>query len=117
MTKPVPPTLRHGQRYLVFEVVRDEAAPFDDVHGAIWHACLDLLGEAGTAALDLWIVKDLWNEKAQMGAVKVVPEKADTMRAVLACITRVGGKDAIVHVKGVAGTMKSARKRFAVAAD
>ncbi len=99
----LPPTLRKNSRYIIFNA---EEVDFSTVNQTIWDTCLEEVGEVETALLDMWIVKDLWNENQHVGGVRVTSEKVAVMENVLnAC-----GYD----ILGVAGTMKSARRQFPV---
>lgn len=107
----LPPTLREPHRYIVFEVLSEDAVAFEDCIDAIWDACLDLLGQQGVADADPWVLKDLYDAGRQRGGIRVNKDAVEAVRAALALITAVDGTPVTFHVIGVTGTMDSARKQ------
>ncbi|MFP4045891.1 MAG: Rpp14/Pop5 family protein [Candidatus Aenigmatarchaeota archaeon] len=114
MARPetLPSSLRKKKRYLAFEVKGQEKVEFNQLVGAIWHTVLNLYGEMKTSSIDLWLVKDLWQEGAQRGVVKCSHHHVDEVRLALALLDRIGDDEVMIRTLGVTGTMKSARKKF-----
>jgi ribonuclease P/MRP protein subunit POP5 len=116
MTKlnPLPPTLRDIYRYIVFEMITENDVEFElgDVVNAIWHACLEFYGEAGTASFALWIPADLYLKDKHKGVVRCTHKYVEEVRLALASITHIRGKKVVFKVLGVTGTILSAKKKY-----
>lgn len=110
--QPLPSSLRRKQRYVVFELLSADDHDLGSVVDAFWETMLDLIGEQGVAEADPWILKDLFDEEEQRGAIRVHKDSVAPVRAALALVTRVDGVDATVHVVGVTGTMDSAEEKY-----
>lgn len=108
----LPASLREKQRYLIVDIVSDGEFGLGEVVDAVWDAVLDLLGEQGAAEADPWVVKDLFDRERQRAGIRVHKDRAEAVRAALALITAIDGRDAVIHVQGVTGTMESARKKY-----
>lgn len=108
----LPSSLREKKRYLVFEIHSPDDHELGDVVDAIWDAALDLFGEKGVAEAEPWVIKDLFDEDAQRGGMKVNKDMAEQMRAALTLITEIDNTSASLHVLGVTGTMDSAERKF-----
>ncbi|MFB6076645.1 MAG: Rpp14/Pop5 family protein [Candidatus Nanohaloarchaea archaeon] len=108
----LPSSLRETQRYLVFEIIVDEPVAFGDVVETVWDAAVGFLGETGAASADPWVLQDMFDADLQRGAVRVRKDAVGEMRAALALVTEIGGRDAMIHVLGVTGTMDSARDKY-----
>lgn len=108
--KTLPSSLRETQRYIVFEVLSDRTPEFGDVVEEVWDEALDLLGQKGVAEADPWIIRDLYEDGR--GGIRVRKGEVEELRAALALITEIGGKDATVQVLGVTGTIDSARDKY-----
>ena len=110
-TKPLPPTLREKNRYLVLEVI-SEGKRFDKkaVQRAIWNSSFAFLGEVGVSKTSLWIIE--WDEKKQKGIVKVNKQSIREIRASITLINKIEGQVVIPQVLGISGTIKAARRKW-----
>lgn len=106
------PTLRERRRYLAFKVISKNKIPLADISGAIWHSILNFLGELGTAQANVWLVKNVYDEKNQLGLIRCTHTAVEHVRAALALVNRIGDQRVIVKVIGVSGTIKAARKKY-----
>jgi len=110
MMKPIPPTLRERNRYLVFEAISDASLKRDEVIRAIQNSCLAFLGELGTSRVGLWLMD--WDARKRKGILKVTHKSVDEVRASMALVKDIGRKPCILKVLGVSGTVKKAREKF-----
>jgi ribonuclease P/MRP protein subunit POP5 len=110
--KMLPPALRSGKRYIVFEVISDEKIGYDDILNSNWESMLDFLGELNVSLAKPWMIKSLYDEQNQRGVIKCGNDYVEQIRAALSLIQIIGEKKAIVKVLGVTGTIKSARLKY-----
>lgn len=108
----LPSSLREKQRYIIFELLSEEQHELGAVVGAVWDTTLDLLGEKGAAEAQPWVLKDMFDEDAQKGGIRVHKDMVEEVRAALALITKINGTSTTVHVLGVTGTMDSAERKY-----
>lgn len=110
--KTLRPTLRERKRYIAFQVISKEKVPPTDLNSAIWHSILNFLGELGTAQANVWIIKNLYDEKKQMGLIRCKHTAVEHVRAALALVSRIGDQTVTIKVIGVSGTIKAARSKY-----
>jgi len=110
--KPLPSSLRGRRRYLAFHIISEEKILLQDLINTIWHSVLNFLGESGASEASLWIPKDIYEEKRQIGMIRCSHKNVEHVRAALALIQRIGDTRVVVKVLGVSGTMKAARTKF-----
>ena len=110
MLKPIPPTQRERNRYLVFEAISDSPLKRDEIIRAIQNSCLNFLGELGTSKTGLWLMD--WDDGKKKGILKVTHKTVDEVRASMALVKEIGRKPCILRVLGVSGTVKGAREKF-----
>ena len=100
------PTLREKDRYISFKVISEEPITYSDLEQAIWNQLLDFYGEHGVSKLGMWLIKNLWNEKEQIGVIKCNNKSASQLIAGLGLISRLGDIRVIFKVLKVSGTLK-----------
>ncbi|MFH1403224.1 MAG: Rpp14/Pop5 family protein [Candidatus Altiarchaeota archaeon] len=110
MPKPVPPTLRERNRYLVFEAISDSQFDRKAVVNSLWNSMLRLYGEVGASETSIWIMD--WDEGKSRGIVKVNHKAIDRARAAIGLVGDIGGKSVILRVITVSGTLKKARENL-----
>ena len=110
MSKPLPPTLRERNRYIVFEVISDSNFTRKCIVREIWNIILEFLGELNASKLSLWMMD--WNDETQRGLLKVNHLSVDELRSALSTIKEIDRKRVIFHVLGVSGTLKSAKSQY-----
>jgi len=108
----LPPSLRPSRRYIVYEVVSDEPVDYNELMNSMWYNILEFLGELKGSELDIWIMKNLYDSSTQTGLIRCNHDQVEFIRAALAMIQEVGETKAIVRVKSVTGTIKSAKKNY-----
>lgn len=89
--------------------VDDPPAPKEFVD-SIWAAVGKLYGEYGASRTGLALIE--YNMEKKIAVLRVTLEALGLLRAAIASITSIAGKEAAVHVIAVSGTLKSLRKHF-----
>ena len=110
--KSLPPSLRGRRRYIAYQVISEEKILLQDLANSIWHSVLNFLGEHGSSKADMWIAKNIYDEKRQMGLIRCSHLSVEDIRASLALIERIGDTRVVVKVLGVSGTIKAAKVKF-----
>ena len=110
--KPLPPSLRGRKRYIAYQVISEDKFILQDLINSIWHSLLNLLGELGASQADIWIAKDTWDEKKQIGIIRCSHDNVEQVRAALALIERIGDIRVIVKVLGISGSIKATKMKF-----
>ena len=106
--KPLLPTLKERQRYIVYETI--SAHPLDaDISEALLHRLAELLGVFGMA--DAGILSIAYDNKQQAGILRCDHKQVPRVKAGLLMITHLGHQQVIIKVRGISGTLK-ASKRF-----
>jgi RNase P/RNase MRP subunit POP5 len=97
------------RRYLVLEIDTLESYIQNDFLDAVWNSLTKLYGEHGASQVNLNLIRfDVENKTA---IVRVNLASLEIMRAALACLTKIAGKPAAVHVSKVSGTLKACQMR------
>ena len=114
MEKPkiLPPTLREKERYIVFEIISESPVLYQDFSKALWFTASSFLGDLGAAESHPRIIKNLYSERMQRGIVRCRHDRTEHVRAALAMIRKIGGKDSVIKVLGITGTIKSAKNKY-----
>ena len=96
---------RVKRRYLLVAVdcgVKCSSGEFMD---AVWGSVSRLFGDHGCSRVGLSLIS--FDDVGQVAVLRVGLAGVEPVRAALACVTKVGGKPAAVHVLKVSGTLKS----------
>jgi RNase P/RNase MRP subunit POP5 len=72
---------------------------------AVWAAVTKLYGEVGASLTGLALIN--FNEERKVAVLRVSLAALNMVRASLATITSIAGKETSVHVLGVSGTLKA----------
>ena len=72
---------------------------------AVWRAVTQLFGEVGASLTGLTLVN--YDAEEKLAVVRTSLATVDMVRAALASITCVAGKEVAVHVLAVSGTIRS----------
>jgi len=114
MDKPklLPPTLRTNERYIIFNVLSESPIAYKDLVKSIWFSCLSFLGELKMSECELWVIRNLYNQKTQRGVIRCRHDMTEYVRTSLALIKQVGNINVIIKVIGVTGTIKSAKRKY-----
>lgn len=112
--KHLPKHLRPRWRYLAVGL---EAWPDADVDRGrfqrhLWYAAQNLLGDAGSAALDLKVLGFAFEDGVGDAVVRARRGEVDRARAVLACLDAVDGDPLGVTVRGTSGTVRACEEKY-----
>lgn len=97
-----------SDRYLAARLRTEAPVEERGFVNALTREARSLLGDAGAAALDLWLY-DLDEESCVVGCRN---DEVDRARAALACVTEVDGTRVAPVVVAVSGTLRGARDRL-----
>lgn len=107
--KTLSPTLRERERYISFQVISEEPIVYSDLESGIWQTLLEVYGELGVSPTSAWLVKNLWDEKWQLGVIRCNNKSVSKVIAGLGLITRLGESRVILKIEKVSGTIKGLR--------
>ncbi len=108
--KVLSPTLREGKRYIKFQIISEEPIEYADLEAAIWNTCLDFFGEYGVSQTSIWLIKNLYEDKNQIGIIKCNNKSLGRTISCLGIISRLGDIRIIVKILKVSGTIKGLGK-------
>jgi RNase P/RNase MRP subunit POP5 len=77
---------------------------------AVWSAVAKLYGEYGASLTSLSLIG--YDEERKTGVIRTSLVAVNVVRASLASITSVAGREVAVHVLAVSGTIKSLREKL-----
>jgi ribonuclease P/MRP protein subunit POP5 len=112
--KHLPKHLQPRWRYLAVEL---EGWPDADlrrgaVQRALWYGAQNLVGDAGSADLDLTVVDFAFTDGDGHAIVRVRRGKLDRARAVVACVESVDEQELGVRVAGASGTIRACEEKY-----
>jgi ribonuclease P/MRP protein subunit POP5 len=123
--KRLPKHLQPRWRYLGVGIEAWPDATFDrdGFQRALWTAARRLLGDPGSAAVDLAVLRFAFgksddeqgidaSEGAGEAVVRARRGRVDEARAALACVDAVDGHPVGLHVRGVSGTVRACEERY-----
>jgi ribonuclease P/MRP protein subunit POP5 len=107
--KILKPTLREKNRYITFRVISEvgEEFTYSDLESAIWNIMLDFLGEEGVSKTSVWLLKERWDPKRQIGILRCNHKSVQEIIATLGLINRLGDNRITFKILKVSGTIKS----------
>lgn len=106
--KPLLPTLKERQRYIVYEVITASPANHD-ISDALLQRLSELLGVFGMA--DAGILSVSYDAKTQTGILRVNHDQVPRVKAALLMVTHLGRQQVLIRTLGVSGILKKS-KRF-----
>jgi len=112
--KHLPKHLQPRWRYLGLEL---EAWPDTDLDRRalqrdLWYAAQNLIGDAGSAALDLTVYMFEFSDGRGSAVVRVRRGETERARAVIAALSTVDGDPVGVRVRGVSGTVRACEEKY-----
>lgn len=110
--KLLPPSMRSHKRYIIFEILSEKPVEYGDFVSAVWSSLLNFLGEQGASRARIWLIRNLYEDKQQRGAIKCSHDFVEQTRTALMLIQVIGETKAVVRVLGVTGTIKSAKDKY-----
>ena len=112
--KHLPKHLRPRWRYLAVGLESWPDAEFDrgTFQRHLWYAAQNLVGDVGSAAVDLTVLSFSLADGRGGAVVRVRRGEVDRARAVVAGLARVDGTDVGVSVRGVSGTVRACEEKY-----
>ncbi|MDR2707522.1 MAG: Rpp14/Pop5 family protein [Nitrososphaerota archaeon] len=101
---------RVKRRYLAVRLELDGVVSEKEFMDAVWGSVTRLYGEVGASLTSMALIS--FDVSCNVAVVRTSLEMLDAVRASLACISCVAGREAAVHVLSVSGTIKSLFERF-----
>jgi ribonuclease P/MRP protein subunit POP5 len=112
--KHLPKHLRQRWRYLAVGIETWPDATFGrrDFQRELWYAAQNLVGDAGSADLDLTVLR--FDVAGGDGAAVVRTRRGEESRAraALACLSTVDDRPVGVRVQGVSGTVRACEEKY-----
>jgi RNase P/RNase MRP subunit POP5 len=93
------------RRYLALQLELDDVFSEKDFMDAVWGSVTRFYGETGASLTSMALID--FDASRKIVVIRTSLETLDCVRASLACITCVAGKEAAVHVLAVSGTIKA----------
>lgn len=112
--KHLPKYLQPRWRYLAvgIEAWPDASVGRDDFQRALWYSAQNLIGDAGSARLDLSVLRFRFETGRGEALVRTRRGAVEPTRAVLACLETVGGDPVGIQVRGVSGTVRACEEKY-----
>jgi ribonuclease P/MRP protein subunit POP5 len=107
--KPLLPSLKERQRYIVFEVLAEHEFPFATVSKGIWDSMIELIGINGTSDAGLQVLSETYNNNK--GIMRVNHTHVQEAKATLAWIHSLHNQPVIAKSVSVSGILKKAKLR------
>jgi len=110
----LPKHLQPRWRYLAvgIEMWPDATLTREGFQRAVWYSAQNLLGDTGSARLDLSVLRFVSACGGGRAVVRVRRGGVDEARAVLACVERVDGEPVGLRVRGTGGTIRACEEKY-----
>jgi ribonuclease P/MRP protein subunit POP5 len=114
VVKHLPKHLRPRWRYLAVGIESWPDADFDrgTFQRQLWYAAQNLVGDVGSAAVDLTVLSFSLAAGRGGALVRVRHGEVERARAVLATLARVDGTPVGLRVRGVSGTVRACEEKY-----
>jgi ribonuclease P/MRP protein subunit POP5 len=112
--KHLPKHLQPRWRYLAvaLETRAGEELTRDAFQRAVWYSAQNLLGDTGSARLDLSVLRFSFEGGNGETIVRVRRGEVEDARAVLACLDSVDGTAVGLRVVGTSGTVRACEEKY-----
>ena len=112
--KHLPKHLQPRWRYLAVEMEAWPDAELDrgTLQRHVWYAAQNLLGDAGSADLDLTVLSAHVKSGRGEMVVRTYRGEVERARAVLATLSRVDGHEIGLRIRGVSGTVRACEEKY-----
>jgi len=112
--KHLPKHLQPRWRYLAVRIESwpDADLDRDALQRELWYGAQNLVGDAGSAALDLSVMRFRVGEGGGQAVVRTRRGEVERARAVIACLGEVDGVPVGVRVGGVGGTVRACEEKY-----
>ncbi len=104
--KFLPPSLRKRKRYIAFEIISAQPVEPEKVKEVLNASLLKLFGELESPEIRLIEFRD------GKGMVMCSHDELNKVKIALTLIKKINGQDVIPVILGVAGTIKSCRRKY-----
>lgn len=104
--KTLLPTLRERERYIAFQIISEEPINYIELETALWETMLEFLGEYGVSKTSVWLMKNLYDEKNQIGVIRCNHKSLTQVLACLGIISRLGESRVVFKILKISGTIK-----------
>jgi len=112
--KHLPKHLRPRWRYLAVHLETWPDAEIDE--GAfqrhLWYAAQNLLGDTGSAELDLSLVRFHHADGTGEAIVRTRRETVERARGIIGCVDEIDGDEVGVRIAGVSGTIRACEEKY-----
>ena len=112
--KHLPKHLRPRWRYLAvgLESWPDARITRGDFQRDVWYAAQNLLGDAGSAEVDLTVYGFAFEDGTGHAVVRVRRGEVERARAAIACVDAVNGHPLGIRIRGVSGTVRACEEKY-----
>ncbi|MHB9286130.1 Rpp14/Pop5 family protein [Halobacteriales archaeon Cl-PHB] len=112
--KHLPKHLRPRWRYLAVELEGwpDAGVGRSAFQRELWFAAQNLVGDVGSAEVDLQVLRFAFDEGAGTAVVRTRRDAVEAARAVLACVSEVDGAPVSLRIMGVSGTVRACEEKY-----
>mgnify|MGYP000035350626 FL=1 len=112
--KHLPKHLQPRWRYLGVAIEAWPDADFDRraFQRDLWYAAQNLVGDAGSADLDLTVLRFTFEDGRGSAVVRVYRGESERARAALATLSTVDGDSVGVRVRGISGTVRACEEKY-----
>lgn len=100
---------RVKRRYLALQLDSDSLPTGKEVIGAVWAAVTKIYGEHGASQTNLSLID--YNLENKTAILRTNLATLNTVRASIATITSIAGKETAVHVTAISGTIKALHQK------
>ena len=100
---------RVKRRYLALQLECNSSVTSREFSDAVWNAITRLYGEYGASQMGLTILD--YHEEKKTALIRVSLATLQQVRASLASITKIAGKEAAIHLMSISGTIKTLREK------
>jgi len=107
LIKPLLPSLRERNRYIVFEVISKAKFNSSAVFDAICRSFDDLFGQFGLAGAGLMLIS--WNKAKSKGILRISHVWKDALKSSFLFVKRINNTDVLVKSIATSGTIKKAK--------
>lgn len=112
--KHLPKYLQPRWRYLAVELHTwaDTSLERDPFQRALYYSAQNLLGDVGSARVDLSVVRFRGYPGRAEAIVRTRRGEVESARAVSACVTEIAEKPVGVRIRGVSGTIQACEEKY-----
>jgi ribonuclease P/MRP protein subunit POP5 len=112
--KHLPKYLQPRWRYLAVAIESwpDATIDRDTLQRELWYAAQNLVGDVGSAELDLSVIQFRFTDGRGEAMVRTRRDHTESARAVIACLTSLGGEPIGVRVRGISGTVRACEEKY-----